>query len=180
KVMARQLEELRYCQSSPESQAIHTPVIVSGENDHGDEPPANRQKAEDAVSPSITRSGAPEEPSQVSRFGPWKPIDKSDSRSLDPQQRKHLDDLIKRYTRRTAKSKELTAAHRSHLADPRAVAGFRAEWKEMVYPIVSVRSSGSKLWDVDGNAYVDMMMGFGPALFGHSPDFVIRALENQL
>jgi len=73
KVMARQLEVLRYCQSSPESQAIHTPVIVSGENDHGDEPPANRQKAEDAVSPSITRSGAPEEPSQVSRFGPWKP-----------------------------------------------------------------------------------------------------------
>ena len=25
-----------------------------------------------------------------------------------------------------------------------------------------------------------MIMGFGPALFGHSPDFVVRALEDQL
>ena len=178
KVMATQLEVLRYCQSSPDSQAIHTPVVVSGENDHGDEPRANRQNAENAVSAVAERS-APDE-TQSRPIGPWKPIDKSDSRSLDPHQRKHLDDLIERYTRRTAKSKELTAAHRSHLADPRAVSGFRTEWKEMVYPIVSVRSSGSKLWDVDGNEYVDMVMGFGPALFGHSPDFVIRALHDQI
>ncbi|HEY7164837.1 MAG TPA: aminotransferase class III-fold pyridoxal phosphate-dependent enzyme, partial [Candidatus Binatia bacterium] len=50
----------------------------------------------------------------------------------------------------------------------------------MIYPIVSARSAGSKLWDIDGNQYIDMMMGFGPALFGHSPDFLIRALEDQL
>jgi glutamate-1-semialdehyde aminotransferase len=38
----------------------------------------------------------------------------------------------------------------------------------MVYPIVVERSSGSKLWDVDGNEYVDLVNGFGLNLFGHS------------
>lgn len=179
-VMTRQLEVLRYSQSVPETPAMPTPFVVNGANGHGDGYRANGRKAQDAVPSLPIRSVADETQSKVCPVGPWKPIDKSDSGSLNPQQRKHLDDLIARYTRRTAKSKELTAAHRSHLADPRAVAGFRTEWKEMVYPIVSMRSSGAKLWDVDGNEYVDMMMGFGPALFGHSPDFVIRALEDQL
>ena len=50
----------------------------------------------------------------------------------------------------------------------------------MVYPIIVDRSSGSKLWDVDGNEYIDMTMGFGSALLGHSPAFVTRALEEQI
>ena len=36
----------------------------------------------------------------------------------------------------------------------------------MVYPIVSTRSDGFKVWDVDGNEYVDFVMGFGASLFG--------------
>jgi glutamate-1-semialdehyde aminotransferase len=28
--------------------------------------------------------------------------------------------------------------------------------------------------------YAGVSMGFGPALFGHSPDFVVRALEDQI
>jgi amino acid adenylation domain-containing protein len=116
----------------------------------------------------------------VQRFGPWKPIDKSSVGGLDARQKKYLDDLILRYTRRTRRSKELTQAHRFHLADPRAVAGFRAAWKEMVYPIVVERSSGSKLWDVDGNQYIDMTMGFGSILLGHSPQFVTEALQAQI
>ena len=50
----------------------------------------------------------------------------------------------------------------------------------MVYPIVTERSQGSRLWDVDGNEYVDMTNGFGSILFGHRPDFVIRALNEQM
>jgi glutamate-1-semialdehyde aminotransferase len=60
------------------------------------------------------------------------------------------------------------------------VAGFRPIWKEMVYPIVVERSSGSKLWDVDGNEYVDLVNGFGLNLFGHSPEFVTEAVASQL
>ena len=50
----------------------------------------------------------------------------------------------------------------------------------MVYPIVTERSAGSRLWDVDGNEYVDLTMGFGTNLLGHAPAFVTAALEEQL
>ena len=53
-------------------------------------------------------------------------------------------------------------------------------WKESVYPIVVERSAGSKLWDVDGNEYVDLVNGFGVNLFGHSPAFISEAIERQL
>jgi glutamate-1-semialdehyde aminotransferase len=74
----------------------------------------------------------------------------------------------------------MTERYRSKLADPRVVSGFRTQWKEMVYPIFTVRSKGSHLWDVDGNEYVDILNGFGPIMLGHRPDFVERALEQQL
>ena len=53
-------------------------------------------------------------------------------------------------------------------------------WKELVYPIVGERSAGSRIWDIDGNEYVDMTMGFGVNLFGHSPRFITEAIEQQL
>ena len=67
----------------------------------------------------------------------------------------------------TAGSKKSAAQNRPVLADPRTVAGFNRLWKEMVYPIVTTRSDGSKVWDVDGNEYVDFVMGFGASMFGH-------------
>ena len=71
----------------------------------------------------------------------------------------------------------MTQASRAVLADPRVAAGFHPEWKEIVYPIVTVRSEGSKLWDVDGNIYIDLLNGFDPTAFGHAPDFVREALR---
>ena len=50
----------------------------------------------------------------------------------------------------------------------------------MVYQIVAERMKGSKMWDVDGNEYIDMVNGFGPNFLGHSPDYVTRAIEKQL
>jgi glutamate-1-semialdehyde aminotransferase len=52
--------------------------------------------------------------------------------------------------------------------------------KEIVYPIVTDRSAGSKLWDVDGNEYVDLTNGFGLNFFGWSPDFVKQAVMAQM
>ncbi|WP_052573099.1 hybrid non-ribosomal peptide synthetase/type I polyketide synthase [Haloferula sp. BvORR071] len=114
------------------------------------------------------------------RFGPFKPIDKGENGGLTETQDKALSELISRYVRKTASSKAYTAEHREHYADPRAVAGFKSLWKEMVYPIVSARSKGAKIWDLDGNEYVDITMGFGTYFFGHSPDWLIEAVEKQL
>jgi glutamate-1-semialdehyde 2,1-aminomutase len=34
------------------------------------------------------------------------------------------------------------------------------------------RAKGSRLWDVDGNEYIDYRLGYGPAILGHSDDRV--------
>ena len=99
---------------------------------------------------------------------------------LNPQQQRHIEALIARYTRRTQRSKQLTQAYRPILSDNRASAGFRFSIKEMLYPIIAERSMGSHIWDVDGNVYVDLSMGFGVNLFGHGAPFIMEALEEQL
>jgi len=135
--------------------------------------------------PKISASPAAAAPAaQESRefkpFGPYKPPQKGTAAQLTDAQQRHIRELIERCTKRTAKSKAMTQQYRTRLADPRVVSGFRTQWKEMVYPILTVRSKGSRLWDVDGNEYIDILNGFGPIMLGHRPDFVERAIEQQL
>ena len=47
-------------------------------------------------------------------------------------------------------------------------------------PLVIERAAGSRMVDVDGNEYVDYVLGFGPMLLGHSPPEVIEAVREQL
>ncbi|SFS17045.1 amino acid adenylation domain-containing protein [Dyella sp. OK004] len=99
---------------------------------------------------------------------------------LSERQRARLDAFMRRYIERTRRSKEYTTKHRGHLADPRVVNGFRPLLKEMIYQIVVERSKGSRVWDLDGNEYVDALNGFGMNLFGWQPDFVLDAVRQQL
>jgi len=99
---------------------------------------------------------------------------------LTGRQQAHLDSLVERYCRKTAKSKELTQRYRPWLADSRATVGFRPQVKEMLYPLARARSRGSRLWDVDGNEYVDVTMGMGVHLFGHDPDFLRETIAAQV
>jgi glutamate-1-semialdehyde aminotransferase/acyl carrier protein len=102
------------------------------------------------------------------------------SRELSGRQRTRLDAFIRRYVERTRKSKEFTANNRSHMADPRVVNGFRPATKEITYQIVVDRSKGSRVWDIDGNEYVDTLNGFGMNIFGWQPDFINDAVRRQL
>lgn len=95
-------------------------------------------------------------------------------------QHKHLLALIERYTKRTKNSKSFAQKYRPVLADNRASDGFRFPIKEMFYPIVAKQTLGSKMWDIDGNEYIDITMGFGINLFGHNPSFIKQALLEQL
>jgi glutamate-1-semialdehyde aminotransferase/acyl carrier protein len=96
------------------------------------------------------------------------------------RQRVRLDTFVRRYVERTRKSRDCTVQHRQHLADPRVVNGFRPMTKEITYQIVIERSKGSRMWDIDGNEYVDVLSGFGMNLFGWQPDFVQDAVRRQL
>ncbi|MBE9134961.1 aminotransferase class III-fold pyridoxal phosphate-dependent enzyme, partial [Tychonema sp. LEGE 07196] len=118
------------------------------------------------------------EPKKV--FGAAARIDTSDRGALTPSQKAYLETFVKRYTARTQKSKQYAQTHRHHLADPRVVSGFNRTMKELVYPIVTVRSSGSKLWDKDDNEYVDLTNGFGSNFFGYSAPFITEAIAAQM
>jgi amino acid adenylation domain-containing protein len=83
------------------------------------------------------------------------------------------------YIARTAHSKCLADARRQRLADVRASAGFRPSIKELVYPITGNRAEGARMWDVDGNEYIDISMDFGVNLFGHGAPFLKTAIHQQ-
>src|ERR1700688_3156422 len=118
--------------------------------------------------------------SEVKAHGPFKPIDRAADMAMTAEQTAALKELIARYTKQTAGSKKLAIKNRPILADPRSVGGFKQLWKDMVYPIFTTHSDGSKVWDVDGNEYVDFVMGFGASIFGHRPPFVVEAVKKQL
>ena len=43
-------------------------------------------------------------------------------------------------------------------------------------PFFVDRAAGSKIWDVDGNEYVDYVGSWGPAILGHAPKVVVDAV----
>ncbi|WP_259779421.1 aspartate aminotransferase family protein [Aestuariispira ectoiniformans] len=47
-------------------------------------------------------------------------------------------------------------------------------------PLVAHKAKGAILEDVDGNRYVDFVMGLGPCILGHSPEPVNEALREQI
>ncbi|WP_017654082.1 non-ribosomal peptide synthetase [Fortiea contorta] len=142
-------------------------------NSHGESQSLNYRAAE--TIPEFKSVAAPKKAD--ASF--WR-IEQSTAKTLTLQQQNYLDSLIVRYTQQTAQSKHRAQTYRSVLADRRASIGFRPETKEILYPIVGDRSHGAKIWDVDGNEYVDISMGFGVHLFGHDVPFITAAIENQL
>ena len=66
------------------------------------------------------------------------------------------------------------------MADPRVVTGFRPATKELAYSIVIKKSKGSRLWDIDGNEYIDALNGFGSNMLGYQPDVIKNALIDQI
>jgi amino acid adenylation domain-containing protein/non-ribosomal peptide synthase protein (TIGR01720 family) len=113
-------------------------------------------------------------------FVPYKPIRVEKGNRLTERQRQHLESLVERITRKTQGSKRLTQTYRPYLADNRSSAGFHHLWKEMCYPLVVERGQGARVYDVDGNEYIDLTMGFGALMFGHSPDFLVKAMQEAV
>ncbi|MET0290689.1 MAG: aminotransferase class III-fold pyridoxal phosphate-dependent enzyme [Pseudoxanthomonas sp.] len=148
--------------------------------------PALQPALQQAEVPVALQTPATEDESGPARydvkkaFGAIARIDSHGGIALDPHQRVALDAFMARYQARTPASKRYTGEHRAHMADPRVVTGFRPLTKEIVYQIVIERSKGARVWDIDGNEYVDALNGFGASLFGWQPSFVTQAVLKQM
>ena len=54
--------------------------------------------------------------------------------------------------------------------------GSSVRMSEQPVPLFFERGKGSHLYDVDGNDYIDYVLGQGPDVLGHSPDFLLNAV----
>ena len=48
------------------------------------------------------------------------------------------------------------------------------------YPVNLVRGEGSRVWDSEGNQYLDLFPGWGCNLLGHCPPAVVKAVQQQV
>ncbi|MGL5833101.1 MAG: aminotransferase class III-fold pyridoxal phosphate-dependent enzyme, partial [Waterburya sp.] len=100
--------------------------------------------------------------------------------NLTSCQQKYLTDFTICYNQKTQKSKSYAQSNRCVLADNKSMVEFQLPFKELYYPIVTQQSYGSKIKDVDGNEYIDLVMGYGVNLLGHNPPFIKAAILEQL
>lgn len=47
-------------------------------------------------------------------------------------------------------------------------------------PPVIDRGSGSRIWDIDGNEYIDYVCSWGPLILGHAPACITKILEDTI
>ena len=47
-------------------------------------------------------------------------------------------------------------------------------------PLFFTHATGARMWDADGNEYIDYIQGMGPNLFGHAPEFINRQVEEDM
>ena len=181
-LIAQQLQllgqQLELLQGNGNGIVPNTPVVSNITN----APNITLKNNTNTVSPRIETNDSrtdDEKKEHQKPFGASPRIDKLSS-DLNSAQKSFLDGLITSYNSKTAKSKAYAQHYRSKMADPRVVTGFKPLTKELVYPLVMERSSGNKLWDIDGNEYIDILNGFGACLFGHQPDFIKDALHHQI
>jgi glutamate-1-semialdehyde aminotransferase/acyl carrier protein len=92
----------------------------------------------------------------------------------------YVRDVVREFTARTAGSQRSAAEERQHVADLLHIPTLLDGLRTTRYPIVLDRSQGCRVWDIDGNEYVDLAMGFGVNLFGHGESFIQDAITAQL
>jgi glutamate-1-semialdehyde 2,1-aminomutase len=87
-----------------------------------------------------------------------------------------INALEQYYRSRTTASKNLYDSAGKYLPG-----GVAANGKYLPpYPIYMVGGQGAEMVDIDGNKYIDLLMGAGVHILGHSPESVLRAVHQQL
>ncbi|WP_028592998.1 non-ribosomal peptide synthetase [Paenibacillus assamensis] len=113
-------------------------------------------------------------------FVPYQPLVLEQESGFNKRQEMYLKSFIEDFQQRTIYSKQYTQSSRRLHANNRNASGFRMYWKEIVYPIIAARSLGSRMWDIDGNEYIDLTMGFGVNLFGHNPSWLKEEMSKHI
>jgi len=84
--------------------------------------------------------------------------------------------MLEEYVSKTPKSKALYERAKKVLP---AGVSYGIRYFEP-YPFYTARAKGSKLYDVDGNEYIDFWLGHTALILGHSPPAVVKAVKRHL
>ncbi len=165
----------------PQTAAAAPQAVVASQAAAAPTPVASSAAEAPAKCNSQSEAAAPAQPPQevppkAKRFSTVKLNDGT----LDEKQQAALDEIIRMNCAMMPRSKAYAQEHRSYMADPRTVSGFRPNMKEMTHPIVVEKSQGVQLWDIDGNEYIDFTCGFGSNFLGHSHEVTVKAITQQL
>jgi len=87
-----------------------------------------------------------------------------------------LQEFLELFEKRTAKSRAHWEEAKKYL--PGGVAGSAAYLKP--HPIYITEARGSKFTDIDGNEYLDLLLGGFPNILGHAPKVVKDAVKEQI
>ncbi|MHA1110166.1 MAG: aspartate aminotransferase family protein [Promethearchaeota archaeon] len=95
---------------------------------------------------------------------------------MSKETRKIRDQILKRYSEKTSKSRSLYEKAKGILpgGGTRNVANFYP------YPLYASHGKGYNLYDVDGNEYIDCNNNMCSLLHGHAYPPIVEALSNQL
>jgi len=52
--------------------------------------------------------------------------------------------------------------------------------EEDYHPVYMTHGQGARIFDADGNEYIDHSLSFGPAILGHNNEHLMKALEKQV
>ena len=80
--------------------------------------------------------------------------------------------------RKTEKSKELFEGAKKLFVGGVASSLHKSAYEE--HPLYIESGKGSKVYDVDGNEYIDYLAGYGPMILGYSHPEVNKAVTEQL
>jgi len=90
-----------------------------------------------------------------------------------------IAELIHSYQAKTALSRKNELDKLKRLAGS-GIGAAQKYTRELTYPIIINYSKGSQLTDLDGNTYIDWLNDSGNQLFGYQPDFINKAIIDQI
>ncbi|HEV8200405.1 MAG TPA: aspartate aminotransferase family protein [Candidatus Polarisedimenticolia bacterium] len=122
--------------------------------------------------PTTQKEEMKKETDQILKMGPSAPEAPA---SATAAIREEVERQVAAWCARTGQSREAWERARANV--PGGVSGnFRLM---NPYPMFAARARGSRLFDLDGNEYIDFMLNMGSQLVGHAHPAVVKALGEQ-
>jgi hypothetical protein len=103
-----------------------------------------------------------------------------DQRDLQEHHLQYISTLVEEYQAFVPKSRENIEKHQRHFVDQRRPFHLLKPLKKLHFQITYERAEAARVYDIDGNEYIDISGDMGVNIFGHKPEFVLKAVTESL